>query len=263
MGIPGRVAAINAFALAILLGTGTASARPHELPKWKDPNGPPVEMEVWLKRLVGRYEFDGLVHVIAQGDCGTLPPDPAESENPPPVPPPACEPVKGRGDCVGIGSGPGVQCIFNIQWRDIYAMDFEEGSASAAPGAAAYLDPSMALFGMDPVRAAISYMLVDKKGLPEGGTGVNTGKRAVFKTPCVNVEVLTACHRTLSIEADADANLLYMRVDIRNDISGDPITSITMSMRRVRSPEPVAVGQTGQPGQMAPAAPAPGNRRRF
>jgi hypothetical protein len=263
MEIPGRVAATAGFALTILLGAGSAVARPHELPKWKDPNGPPVEMEVWLRRLVGRYEIEGLVHVIAQGDCGTLPPDPAQSSNPPPVPPPACEPIKGRADCVGIGSSPGVQCIFNIQWRDIYAVDVEGGSVSAAPGAVAYLDPSMALFGMDPIRAAISYMLVDKKGLPEGGTGVNTGKRAVFKTPCVNVEAMMACHRTLSIEAGADANLLYMRVDIRNDITGDAITSIAMSMRRVRSPEPMPAGRMGQPGQMGPPAPAPGNRRRF
>ncbi|HEY7687928.1 MAG TPA: hypothetical protein VH835_04525, partial [Dongiaceae bacterium] len=90
---------------AALSGAGPAAARPHEPPlKWRDPNGPPTEPEIWLRRLVGTYRFEGVVHVVPMGDCGELPPDPAQQENPGPPPPPACQTIEGMGDCTGIGA---------------------------------------------------------------------------------------------------------------------------------------------------------------
>lgn len=59
-------------------------------------------------------------------------------------------------------------------------------TGDVVPGAVSYLNPAMALFGLDSRNSAINYLLVDNKGLPEGGLGRNTGNRATFRTRCVN-----------------------------------------------------------------------------
>lgn len=227
------VIALLLAATSVLAAT-QAIARPHEPPpKWRDPNGPPTEPEIWLRRLVGTYHVEGQVHVLSMGDCGELPPDPAQQQNPGPPPPPACQTINGMGDCIGIGAGPGVQCIFNVSWIDLYDISFEGGTVDAQPGAVSYLNPAMALFGIDPVKGAINYLLVDNKGLPEGGPGSNSGYFASFTTRCVNNEV--GCLRTIRIEARPDASIVYLRIDIETEASGDPITNIVMSLRRIPS----------------------------
>ena len=230
---------------AALMASTPAAAAPHEPPPvWQDPAGPPVDMGTWLRRLVGRYTFDGVAEVLYYEDrrCGVLPPDPATSDNPPPTREPYCSGIKGKGDCVGIGSGPGVQCILNVRWTDMY--DVDEGIYNL-PGGISNLAPSMLLFGMDPNRAGINYLLVDNKGLPEGGLGSNAGNRATFSTPCVNAPSLFAamkepppppqeCIRTLRIEARPDARVLYLSVEI--EINDDLWTRYDMTMRRVAPP---------------------------
>jgi hypothetical protein len=226
---------------AMLASTG-ASAQPREpAPAWVDPAGPPTEMDVWLRRMVGRYTFDGLVHVIAQGDCAPLPP---QGSAPPPPFTPACQGVKGKGDCIGIGTGPGVQCVLNVMWQDMYDVNFEGGTVSALPGAISYLDPAMALFGLDPGRASINYLLVDNKGLPEGGPGSSTGNRATFRTTCVNQAV--GCHRTIRIEAKQDSKLVYMWIDVEIEDGGarERVSTIMLSMRRVSQPQAIETGGT-------------------
>ena len=174
----------------------------------------PAAMAEWLRRLVGRFKFDGAIQLGAQPTC-----------------PPQCEPIKGLGDCVAVGTGPGVQCIFNITWQDMFQTNFDQGTVDAPPGAVAYLDPAMALFGLDPGAAAVNNLLVNDKGLPEGSRGGITNITAKFSTQCVN-EVST-CRRVMRIEAKPDSNLIYMWIDAVDSISRDPISSIVMTLRRV------------------------------
>ena len=56
----------------------------------------------------------------------------------------------------------------------------------------------MLLFGLDPAQSAIHHLMVDNKGLPEGGPGSNTGNRATFKTTCVNAPILLSTMRRWS-----------------------------------------------------------------
>lgn len=222
---------IGLLAAGALLGCGDALAQARQPPPpWKDPAGPPVDMDLWLKRLVGRFSFEGMVHVQRAGDC-----DPTGQSNPP------CEPIKGMGDCIAVGNGPGVQCILDVHWLDRYDLQDPE-RRTPWPGAISYLNPAMLLFGLDPGNAAINHLLVNNKGLPEGGLGTNAGNRATFRTSCVNEPgVLGGCERIFRIEArSADARLLYVWIDVRMESESiDPtVSSIVLSLRRVAQDDP-------------------------
>src|SRR5262245_2620164 len=100
-----------------MLVADPASTQPHPPPPpWEDPMGPPTEPDVWLRRLAGQYRFDGVVKGSG---------------------------VSGKGDCAAVGTGPGVQCIFNITGQN------------------SNMDPSVALFGLDPGTSSINVMLVN------------------------------------------------------------------------------------------------------
>jgi hypothetical protein len=211
-----------------LLASSGALAQPREPPPaWEDPSGPPTEPDVWLKRLVGRYTFEGMVQI---GDCAPLP---SMGAAPPPLPKTSCTGIKGKGDCVGIGDGPGVQCVLNVAWQDLYQVNFDSGEVSAVPGAVSYLDPAMILFGLDPGNSAIQYLLVNNKGLPEGGPGFNFGNRATFLTRCVNEPV--GCRREIRIDAKPESSLLHISIDVGGETSGveATVSSVVMTLRRV------------------------------
>jgi hypothetical protein len=257
-----RVMLITLLACTALLACDKASAQPRTEPKLEDPATPTAAADVWLRRMVGRFQFEGLVEVVYYPPedghrCAALPPDPkeAESDKPPKLPQPWCSAIKGMGDCVAIGTGPGVQCVLNVKWQDFYEVvspeDLEPDEPAppvgvfTLPGGASYLDPAMALYGLDPGKSAINFLLVDSKGLPEGTLGLIKGNRATFKTPCVNAAVLLnamkpappetgswrTCERTLYIDAKPDAKLVFMTMDI--EINDDIWTRFTMSLRRV------------------------------
>lgn len=207
-----------------LLASAAATAKPHEIPEWRDPSGPPTAADVWLRRLAGGYQVEGLVEVRGKGGC-----------------PAYCGGIKGKADCVAIGTGPGVQCVLNLAWTDIYETDYEAGGIFNVPGGVSYLDPAMMLFGLDPGENAIRYLLVDNKGLPEGGPGSNAGNRATFRTTCVNAPALFSamnpdgepyrtCDRTIRFEAKPDASIVYLWIDI--DINDNNFTSFMLSLRR-------------------------------
>jgi hypothetical protein len=126
-------------------------------------------------------------------------------------------------------------------------------------GSISYLNPAMALFGLEPGVPSLHYLLVDNKGLPEGGPGVNNGYRARFITRCVNEPV--GCRRTITLEAQEEARLLYMTIEIDHEISHERIASLVLSLRRTM---PEERGATAAPPVRAQPLlpPTPGRRRR-
>jgi hypothetical protein len=230
--LPGSVA---------LLACATASAQPHTEARLEELITPTPAPDVWLRRLVGRFEFDGM---ISAGPCP--PPAPEDGSSPPA---PLCTAVKGTGDCIAVGTGPGVQCVLNVSWQDMFVVNSQDGKVYSLPGGVSYLDPAMLLFGLDPGKAAVNYLLVDNKGLPEGGLGTIAGNRGTFKTTCVNAPALflemappvpdndqplrywQSCERIIYIDAKPDAKLLYLSVDI--NLNDAPFTHIVLSLRRV------------------------------
>jgi hypothetical protein len=241
-----RAMVIMLLSCADLLACGRASAQPHTDPKLEDVVTPTAAPDVWLRRLVGRFEFDGMV------SAGPCPPPAPEDGSAPPAP--LCSGVKGMADCVAVGTGPGVQCVLNVSWQDMFDVNFTDGKVYNLPGGVSYLDPAMLLFGIDPGKVAINDLLVDNKGLPEGGPGYISGNRATFRTTCVNAAALflemkppepnndqplrywQTCDRTIYIDAKPDAKLLYMSIDI--DLNDAPFTHLVLSLRRVLQYEP-------------------------
>ena len=224
----------------------------------------------WLRRLVGRYRFEGSVEVVYSHEgedyddhrCAPLPPKPDDNGNLPPLALPYCSTIRGKGDCVAVGKGPGVQCILDVSWQefretiapsdDVSKRDAPAGSYTL-PGGTPYLAPSMLLLGLDPAQSGIRYLLVDDKGLPEGGVGTIKGNKATLKTSCVNGPALFAemkpppagdkdhpfriegpprvCNRIQRLEVKTDASVVHWSIDI--EINGETWTRIEMTMRRV------------------------------
>jgi hypothetical protein len=159
-----------------------------------------------------------------------------------------------------------VQCILDVAWQDFYeVITPSDDVSSTGPGSGIYslpggvttLSPAMALFGLDPAESGIKYLLVDQKGLPEGGPGAIRGNRATFKTTCVNGPELFSrmkppprppdpprlegpprtCERILRLDAKPDASLMHWSMDI--EINGEPWTRYEMTLRREQA---VAMG---------------------
>ncbi len=186
-----RIIAVAALACVAMLVSAGARAQPRMQAQADFEVTPPAPMDVWLRRLVGSYRFDGVVEVVYPGYRCLPDPSEPDADVPPPDPSvPYCKPITGKGDCIAVGKGPGVQCMFGMKWDDIYEVvttsDVVPAGAYNLPGGVSNMDPAMILFGIDPGKAGIHYLLVDHKGLPEGGLGFITGNRATFRTSCVN-----------------------------------------------------------------------------
>jgi hypothetical protein len=184
------------------------------------------EIGAWLLRLGDRYRVEGAGNVM--GRIVT---------------------VKGAVDCTAIGAGPGMQCILNISWNDQFEIITDPGQGPVGvfnlPGGVAYLNPSMMLTGLDPGRQGITFLLVDNKGLPEGGPGVIAGDRATLRAPCVNAPALflamnpdarfaerrpDTCERIIRIDARPGSTVVHMATDI--EINGDVATRFDLTLRR-------------------------------
>jgi hypothetical protein len=215
-----RIMAAVLHTCIFLLGFGMARAQPHMPPEVDELSVSTPDMDVWLRRLPGRFVVEGAA--IPEG-CG--------------VSPPICSNVKGAVDCIGIGTGPGVQCILNVTWPDNWDM-------RGNPIFLSYLDPSMILFGMDPGKNSISMLRVDNKGLPEGGPGFISGNMAKVVNRCVNAGA--TCERITRIEARSDSSLVYIWISTRNLVTRKESLNLMLSLRR----------ETPVEGGKAPAGPS-------
>jgi hypothetical protein len=192
---------LAALATAVgLLAASGAYAQPHLDPPLESVNVPTPEQDVWVRRLVGNYKLDGMV---GSGDCTR---------------PDTCVGISGKMDCIAVGDGPGVQCVFKATWNSEIFTPF--------------LEPAMSLFGLDPGRHAINLMLVNDRGLPTKGFGTVKGHVGKFKTLCGGANE-DGCQVGIIIEAKPDARLNYMWM-------GD---TIVIAMRRVSPEEFKALGK--------------------
>lgn len=238
----------------------------------------PAEIGAWLRQMVGKFRVQGEAQIVY-----APPPDftrqyPCFDGSGRPTD--YCQGIKGKGDCIAVGKGPGVQCMFNVKWVDIYEVvqpkPSEGGEVNSdpvgvfsLPGGVSYLDPAMALYGLDPGVPGLSYLLVDSKGLPEGGPGHIRGNRATFKTACVNAPALfnemkpaprgreegppRDCERIIRIDAKPDARIVHLAIEIV--INGEPWTR--HELRLYRDQEVVGDRLSGQAPPATPGLPAP------
>jgi hypothetical protein len=119
------------------------------------------DMAKWLPRLAGRYRLAGLEFLLL----------------PPRVPPPPPIAVRGKADCVLVGSGPGVQCVIHVEWE------------SPRLWSGAWLSnnsPTIILYGLDPLAARIRYLQVNNSSIAQQGEAVLTGDTLRFHEDLVN-----------------------------------------------------------------------------
>jgi hypothetical protein len=167
---PLSASALLAAAVAIIAATPAEAAaprRPLETLVRHPPPPTPVDMDIWLRRLVGRFRWEGMLDTKPQ----EAPEDMTDILS-----------VQGMGDCVAVGQGPGVQCVLDVRWPDSWTL---QGGAVAVPN----LTPAMSLYGIDAVRERFVYLQVDNKGLALGGPGSLHGATATLRAPCIGTDL--------------------------------------------------------------------------
>lgn len=199
-----KAALAGAAALSVLLcpALAPAASRSSKAPALEElsevvvsgeqPTRKAEDLIPWLRRLLGRYTYQGYVDLQGRGKA-------KDRLN-----------VTGLGTCVGFGAAPGVQCEINVRWPQVRGEDNQplKGSVSS-------LDPAMILYGLEPDDIGIRYLQVDSRGLAEGAVGLVTGDTATFRTPCVDAPA--GCERITRITAIQDSKIIDMQVDTEVD----------------------------------------------
>lgn len=156
--------------IAAIFATASADAAsprgPQETQVRRPPPATPVEMDAWLRRLVGRFRWEGVLDIFPQVGME----DGSDMLG-----------VGGISDCIAIGSAAGVQCVLDVRWKELYT---HEGEPLAVPN----LTPAMSMFGIDAARERMLYLQVDNKGLPHGGPGSLVGSTADFRSVCLSTD---------------------------------------------------------------------------
>lgn len=147
----------------------------------------------WMRRLVGQFRYVGYVELRDRNGA-----------------PLGQQPVSGKGDCVAFGLAPGVQCTIKVGWPETRGDDGEE-----ILGGVSNLEPAMVLYGLDPDELAVHYLLVDNRGVADGGLGYLLGNTMTTKDPCADIP--GDCTRTTRITAPPDGKLVEMTMDVEKE----------------------------------------------
>jgi hypothetical protein len=272
------VAAAMAGAMLATQAPAQPRAAP-DAPQVEEALTPPTDM--WLQRLPGRYVLDGVIHHVEIADY-----DPRDDYPDGEVMGVSqhlnewSQPVVGRSDCIEFAEAPGLQCVINILWPEMW--DALTGRASL--GAVSDMSPAMVLAGINPQDQAIRFLLVDKRGLGHPGSLVLKGETATAKVSCVNMPGVLRCEQKFTITARVESNLIFVtmstalryqrskldRKQFLDRIGGDEgslekprewldeLLEVSFSLRK--DVPIVDLSQFTQPAQTtepAPAAPAP------
>jgi hypothetical protein len=166
----------------------------------------PLEMLAWLKRLPGRYTYDGYVDLCGKGN-------PADRRS-----------VKGKADCIAVSAAPDVHCAVNVNWP---AAMTESGTPVL--GGVSSLAPAQLLFSIEfpsgpgaiYVRGeganhwGIVMVQVDNKDKGEWASGVLVGDTFLSTEPCVDIP--GNCRKITRITALPDSREISMTVEVTMD----------------------------------------------
>jgi hypothetical protein len=118
-----------------------------------------VDIEAWLRKMTGRFRLSSAINPERPGLLM---------------------------DCMGVGEGPGVQCVTG---RGGNTPKGEEANAS------------MQLFGVDPLALTVRRLTVNGRGIAQHAQGKLRGDTLVFpRTNCVIPENIRSAQRIVSCE---------------------------------------------------------------
>lgn len=212
------------LALALLVPLATFAAAPPDqqldeaLVEGVKPTRDAQQVINWLARLVGDFTVDGYVDLHGQGK-----PDDQRQ-------------VQGSTTCIGFGPAPAVQCELWVRWPETRGPDGEAVLAGSST-----LDPAMMLFGFEPDRIGIRYMLVDSQGIADGALGLVAGDTLVSRAPCVGI---ADCQRVTRITAGNDLKVIEMQVDF--EVAFSKAATLVFEMKRVPGSSAVVVAPQQQ-----------------
>jgi hypothetical protein len=170
----------------------------------------PKLMQAWLRRLSGRYTYEGYVDLCGKGN-------PADRR-----------PVKGRADCIAVSAAPDVHCAVNVTWPAARRAD-----GAPVLGGVSNLAPAQYLFSIEypkfptpPVPTlripyvrgeganhwGIVAVQVDNMGNGEWASGVLVGDTFLSTEPCVDIQ--GDCRKVTRITAKPGANEISMTVEV-------------------------------------------------
>jgi hypothetical protein len=193
-----------------------------------------AELEAFLRQLVGRFRYDGELKL----NWGTT-----YSE----IPEQGCsggyckltKAAQGLADCVGIGDGPGVQCVTHIPWPRFQWPSLVteiDGVSGDMKWWGPYLDGAMTLYGIDPDKLGIRFLLVDGQSIAFTELGVLKDRTLTFETVCVppsGKRLAGDCLKKFQIRTLADG-----RIEMTYDLSWGPghIAEYRFSLQRESTP---------------------------
>lgn len=201
------------LALAALLASGGASADPRDIAEPAAPLTPEmrearrvqmaVDMDVWLRRLEGRFRIEGVFIIDA------VPLEPRRA--------------KGMEDCITIGPGAGMQCVINVVWDEDYGADGQSGQTGVSSMA-----PALIEYGFDPVASKVRSLQVDNQSLAEPSAGNLRGETVSYSTRCANTPAAQLCQRVTRIYMPADRSYIRLTIDVEYNYTRQ--TSLQMDL---------------------------------
>jgi hypothetical protein len=184
-----------------------------------------ADMEAWLRRLTGRLRYEGTEEVPPEF-CVTGPRGRSCTRSRP-------REVRGKWDCVSVGAGPGVHCVFGstAPRRNVWQPNMDA--------------PTMILFGIDPDTPQLRYMRFDEDGIAYEAVGELRGNVAQFRKACRHGPD-SGCTEIFKIEAPAGKPV---RVTMDWIQAGAEYNSIALLQLKLRPlPEEQAQNADSLPG---------------
>jgi len=190
--------------VGLAAAAGPVLAAPHEPP----PVPEVVQVEtpevgVWVKRLLGRFQLDGVIHHVEYVD--------PDRGGPPQVMNEWTQGMGGKADCIEFAEAPGLQCVINLVWPEVW----NEMTGKASLGGVSDLTPAMVLAGMDPDKGKLRFLMVTRRGFGYPGWSELSGNSAITKPPCVDLPGVQTCEQKVQITAPADAHLMQVVVSTK------------------------------------------------
>jgi hypothetical protein len=200
----------------VIAVAGAAGAEPRKpLP------GPAVieietpEMGVWVQRLLGRFALDGVIHHVDYVDPDRGGPQLVYNE--------WTQPMGGKADCIEFAEAPGIQCVINLAWPEVW----NEMTGKAGMGGVPDMTPAMVLAGIDPDVQKLRFLMVSSRGFGYPGRAELKGNSAITRPSCVDLPGVQRCEQKVQVTAGADGRAFQVVVStkaryMRNKKDRDP-----------------------------------------